>query len=77
MMGDVVRFSGITTAPEPVEGVLEKAKLWDLERVLVIGHDGDGKLKWGGNFSEKEIIHWLLSCAQRDLLEGYADESGA
>lgn len=68
-MAEVLPFTGITTVREPAEAVLEKAKGWGLDDVLLIGRDGDGHLAIGGNFSDSAEIYWLLAQASRFILE--------
>ena len=67
-MAEVIKFTGMTTIPEPSEQVLEKAKAWDLETVIVLGTDSNGDLQWGGNFSDVEAINLLLDAAKFELL---------
>ena len=67
-MGDVVAFNGITTADEPPESVLEKAKDWDMGHCLVIGCLPDGELIWGGSTSDMQLALTLLERARFRLL---------
>lgn len=68
MSDNITQFPGITTAPEPAESALEKAKDWRLENVLIVGCNEDGELIWGGNFSDVERMSWLLECAKIELM---------
>ena len=52
----VENFTGTTTAHEPAEQLLEKAKTWGCEDVIIIGIGEDGRLKTGGNTSDGERI---------------------
>ena len=72
-MGDVTILPTITTAPEPPNQVLEKAKEWGLERVVIVGADENGNLKWGGSFSEVEGILLLLEVVKFEILTDVAD----
>lgn len=72
-MGDVTRLPTITTVPEPPDQMLEKAKEWGLERVIIIGANENGELIWGGSFSEVDGILLLLEMAKRELLTDVAD----
>jgi hypothetical protein len=67
-MGEVVKFTGITTVPEPPEITLEKAKSWGLERVVIIGADANGDLLFGASFSEVESINFLIDKAKQKVL---------
>lgn len=65
---NVVTFTGITTVKEPPEQVLEKAKTWGLTHVIIVGANEDGNFVWGGSYSDAESIHFLLECAQAQLI---------
>ena len=75
MSDNIVNFPGITKAPEPPNQILEKAKDWDLARVLVVGANEAGDLVWGGSFSEAEDILWLLEMAKTELMREALDSS--
>ncbi len=64
-------FNGVTTVSESPEQVLEKAKSWGLERVIIIGTVADGNLKWSGSFSEVEGVNFLLDAAKHELLDDF------
>lgn len=68
-MAEIVEFTGETTIPEPPEKVLEKAKGWGMEAVMIIGHDVEGNLIWGGSISDSPLINWLLDAAKHELLK--------
>ena len=65
---NVVAFTGQTTVDEPPEQALEKAKSWGLTRVVIVGEDEDGNLKWGMSFGDAATINWLLDLAKYDLI---------
>lgn len=56
-MGEVVPFTGITCVEEPPEQVLEKAKEWGLEKVVIVGLTADNELIVGGSFSEIPLAY--------------------
>ncbi len=72
-MDKVVSIGGVTTVSEPANALLEKAKLWELDDVLIIGFDAEGKLAFGGNMSSNPEILWLLVQAQKWLMDEYGD----
>lgn len=65
----VVPFTGITILPEAPETLLEKAKAWGLERVLVVGMTANGEFIMGGSHSEIAESVLLLELAKRDFLD--------
>lgn len=67
-MGDVVKFDGLTTADEPADQVLEKAKTWDLEAVVVAGLTSEGGLIVGGNTGDKALVNLIIDLAKQDIL---------
>lgn len=68
-MADVVYFGGTTTAPEPAESALEKAKRWELDSVIVVGLKEDGELVVGGNRSDTPLLLYMLAHAAKFLME--------
>lgn len=68
-MGDVLRFRGITTVDEPIDGFLDKAKTWGMAKCIVIGLDDAGVLKFGGSLSEAGEIMIMLEAAKLDLIK--------
>ena len=68
MTDNIVPWGGIARLPEPPNDVLEKAKAWSLERVIVVGANEKGDLIIGGSFGEPEGILWLLECAKHKLM---------
>ena len=70
----VVRFDGITKAHEPSEELLEKAKTWESEDVLVLGCDENGALSVGGNTSDVERVVWMLNAALHFFMKDFWEE---
>lgn len=68
-MSEVIKFPNSVELIEPPKVFLGKAKDWGLERVVLVGHDREGQLLWGGNFKEREMFHWLLSCTIREIFK--------
>lgn len=73
MAADVLAFTGSTTADEPAESLLEKAKAWGMTRCLVVGDDENGKLRIGGSISDVAELLFLLKRAERNLLDAVDD----
>lgn len=48
---------------------LEKAKAWGCKRVLILGETEDGKLIWGGSFSDTPVMNWMLDICKAELIE--------
>ena len=69
-MGDIIKFSGITTIEIPPADQLEKAKSWGMTKCIVIGTDDEGEFYCGGSFSDSAQIYWLLGLARKEILEG-------
>lgn len=68
-MTKVLQFSGQTKVDTPAVDLLEVAKLWGMEKVLVVGFDDDGDLCFGGNFSDHPLINFMLDKAKHSLME--------
>ena len=69
MTENVTRFPGITNVHEPADTMLEKAKDWNCEDVVVCGVREDGQFIWGGNTSDAERISWLLTVGHKALMD--------
>ncbi len=69
----VVKFTGTTVVDESPNDVLEKAKAWGLEHVIIVGADENSKIIWGGSFSDVADINWLLDVAKQELVEHMVD----
>lgn len=62
-MNNITQFPGLYYGDSPAEETLEHAKKWNLECVLVIGQDDQGKFHIGANHSEIKDMLWLLQRA--------------
>lgn len=49
--------------------MLEKAKSWRLESVLVLGWDSSGAFMWGGSQDDASDIAFMLDCAKFELMK--------
>ena len=49
--------------------MLEKAKSWRLESVLVLGWDSSGAFMWGGSQDDARDIAFMLDCAKFELMK--------
>jgi len=49
--------------------MLEKAKSWRLESVLVIGWDSSGAFLWGSSADDAKEISFMLTLAQSELMK--------
>jgi hypothetical protein len=67
-MADILHFTGNTILPaDPIE-ILEKAKAWGLERVVVLGWKEGGEFMFGGSHSEVAEANLLLDLGKRALI---------
>ena len=64
MRDNVIHIPGIAVASESPDVVLEKAKSWEMEHCLVVGHDDAGDLMFGGTTGDLEKIITLLERAK-------------
>lgn len=67
----VIQFDGITKVREPAEQLLEKAKGWQCEDVVVIGCAEDGSVQIGANTSDCERAVWLLNAALHYFMKDF------
>lgn len=58
---NVVPLFGFDMHDIPPAQLLEKAKAWDADHVIVIGETEDGQLLMGGNKCDLKEILWLLT----------------
>lgn len=65
----VIPFTGFTTLSEPCESLLEKAKLWGMEKCLVIGIDEEGALLFGGSFWNEGESILMLERAKKIIVD--------
>jgi len=63
-MSNVIRIPTITVADDSPANVLEMARSWGMEHCIIIGHDADGDLVFGGTTSDLEKIIMLLERAK-------------
>ena len=68
-MAEIIKFSGLTSLPEPPKTLLQKAKKWGMKKCIVIGTDAEGKTIFGGSFSDAAEIVLLLELAKKFVLE--------
>ena len=61
MTDNVTKMTGLTTAKDTIENILEKAKDWGMKDCLVMGVDENDDLMFGGNTSETADIYWILT----------------
>ena len=64
VLGAVIQIPAITVADGTPADVLELAKKWDMEHCIIIGHDPDGVLAFGGTTSDLGKILMLLERAK-------------
>lgn len=67
-MGDIVEFDGLTTVDEPADQVLEKAKTWNLETVVIAGLTEEGEIVTGGNSSDRALNNLIIDLAKQEIL---------
>lgn len=69
MSAKIIQFPGVTKVEISVDDLLEKAKLWGMKKVVVIGLDDDGDLCFGGSFSDVPLINFILDKAKFSMLD--------
>lgn len=67
-MTNVLDFRVRPPAPAPANDLLDRAKLWGMDTVLVVGFDDDGDLCFGGNITDQPMINFMLDKAKQSLL---------
>lgn len=72
-MGNILEFTGLTSIKEPVDIVLEKAKLWGMDRCIILGFGEGAELIFGGSFSESGEILLLLELGKMEVLSNGRD----
>lgn len=72
-MADILEFTGNTVLPEDPSILLEKAKLWGMKEVLVLGFVEDGSLTFGGSHCEIAPLILMLELAKKKLLASADD----
>lgn len=74
-MGDVVRFTGITTLDLDPDLVLEAAK-GQLEDVTIIGYDKEGREYFASSVADGGKVTWMLERAKYKLMKITDEMSG-
>lgn len=75
MSGDnVVQWPGITNADITPDYLMDKAREWDMEHCLVIGHTESGELRFGGTTCDTAGVLLLLERARISLMAEVARE---
>ena len=72
-MSNVIKLPTITVADDKPENALELAKKWGMEHCIIIGHDEDGMMQFGGTTSDLEKIIMLLERAKHFALSRMDD----
>lgn len=67
-MGNVVNFTGITKLDLPPDRILEQAK-GELEGVVIIGYDKDGKEYFASSYADGGTVLWLMERCKTKLLD--------
>jgi len=68
MSDNVIPIGGITKLDLPVDRILEQAKDWCAESVVVIGWNEDGELGFASSCADGGEVLWLLEQAKLALL---------
>lgn len=66
-MGDVIDLDIQTTQPVSPEKVIKAALAADLETVLIIGYEKDGKFYFAGSISDVPDTNFILDEAKQEL----------
>jgi hypothetical protein len=67
-MAEILAFTGITKLPDDPAVALDKAKAWDMERVVICGWTHTGKFVFGGSHSEVGEALLLLEICKRQIM---------
>lgn len=67
-MGEIVKFSGITTLDLPADRVLEEA-IGCLDQVVVVGFTKDGDEYFASSTADGGDTLWMLERAKKRLLD--------
>jgi len=67
-VGNVVNFTGITKLDLPPDRILEQAK-GELEGVVIIGYDKDGKEYFASSYADGGTVLWLMERCKTKLLD--------
>lgn len=74
MTDNVIPIGGITKLDLPVDRVLQEAKEWACEGVIIIGWDTDGDLGFASSIADGGEVLWLLEKAKQALLNQGVNE---
>lgn len=67
-MGKVVNFTGITKLDLPADRMLEAAT-GQLEGVVILGYDKEGKEYFASSYADGGTVLWLMERCKAKLLE--------
>ncbi len=67
-MGKVIEWSGITKVDFTPDFLMDKARKWDMEHCLIIGHTESGELRFGGTTCDTAEVLLLLERARLVLM---------
>ena len=68
MTAEIVDLKTVTTLDIPAERVLKAAMEADMDRVIIIGYDGNGAEYFTSSVSDSRDILWLMERAKLRLL---------
>lgn len=68
MMGDVIRFNGITRNNLNPEDILSEAKD-RLKTVVILGYEEDGSMYFASSVADGGDVLWLLEKTKQKLLD--------
>lgn len=72
-VGKVILYSGITRLDLPPDRILQKCIEADLEGVVVLGYDKEGREYFCSSYADGGIVMWLLERCKLKLLEAVAE----
>lgn len=67
-MGDIVTFTGITKLDLPPDRLLEAA-VGQLDGVVILGYDKEGKEYFASSYADGGDVLWLMERLKKQLLE--------
>lgn len=68
-MGTVVRFTGITTLPVPIQRIVDDIPVDELDRIIVIGVRKDGPMFYAFSESDGGCLVWDMERCKHDLMK--------
>lgn len=75
MSGDnVIEFPGLTKVDFTPDFLMDKARKWDMEHCLIIGHTETGQLRFGGTTCDTAEVLLLLERARIVIMDDLARE---